>query len=93
LLSQDDVAPALWTAICRENGWEDSIVRKGNAHKAWQRNENSHLGSRRAGAAHCAYPGCHRWVAAGAELCAAGHPQSEDVELGASALESAAIPF
>jgi hypothetical protein len=75
LIGQDDVPATMWTAICRENGWEDCIVRKGAAYKAYLASDASHLDSRRAGAAHCAYPGCQRWIANGAERCAAGHPQ------------------
>lgn len=88
LLEQDDVPATMWTAICRENGWEDCIVRKGAAHQAWRRNPDSRVANRRAGAAHCAFAGCHRWVADGAEHCAAGHPQHADVDVAA-----AAIPF
>ena len=86
LISQDDVPAPMWTAICRENGWEDSIVRKGNAAKAWTRNEGSHLDSRRGSAAHCAFAGCGRWVAEGASVCSAGHPQHETAAV-------AAMPF
>jgi hypothetical protein len=89
LITQDDVPAPLWTAICRENGWEDAIVRQGNAYKQWQRNPDSSLSNRRAGAAHCAHPGCGLWVAAGAEFCSAGHPQSDD----AGATDAAAMPF
>lgn len=87
LIGQDNVPAPLWTAICRENGWEDCIVRKGAAFKAWTRSEASHLDSRRAGAAHCVYPGCHRWIANDAERCAAGHAQRE----GLPAVET--MPF
>lgn len=87
LIGQDDVPQTLWTQICRENGWDDCIVRKGNAYKQWQRNPASRLDNRRAGAAHCVFAGCGRWVAEGADRCTAGHAQTED----APALE--AIPF
>lgn len=86
LISQDDVPASMWTQICRENGWEDCIVRKGAAHKAWTRNPQSHLDNRHVGAAHCAYPGCGRWIADGADVCTAGHPQHDQAELQA-------IPF
>lgn len=89
LLGQDDVTAAAWTAICRANGWEDSIVRKGAAYKAWQAKDASHVGSRRAGAAHCVYAGCGRWVADGADVCSAGHSQTGDV----FADTAAAMPF
>jgi hypothetical protein len=75
LIGQDDVSAVLWTAICRENGWEDCIVRKGAAYQAWTRSGKDRLDPRRVGAAHCAYPGCPRWIADGAERCAAGHAQ------------------
>lgn len=87
LLEQDDVPAVMWTAICRENGWEDSIVRKGNALKSWTAKDASHLDSRRAGAAHCAFAGCGRWVADGADVCTAGHAQHENAVL------EAAVPF
>lgn len=92
LLNQDDVPQTLWTAICKANGWEDCIVRKGNAHKQWLRNPDSKLGNRRAGAGHCVYAGCGRWVADGADVCTAGHPQVEGAA-AAVALEREAIPF
>lgn len=80
LIGQDDVPAVLWTQICRDNGWEDAIVRKGNAYKQWQRNPQSSLANRRAGAAHCVNPGCGRWVADGADRCTAGHAQHEHAE-------------
>lgn len=80
LIGQDDVPGPLWTAICRENGWEDSIVRKGAAYKAWQANPESRLANRRTGAAHCVFPGCGLWVAEGADRCNAGHAQHEHAE-------------
>ena len=87
LIGQDDVPRTLWTAICRENGWEDSIVRKGNAFKAWERNPSSHLENRKHGAAHCVFAGCGRWIADGADVCTAGHSQTGET------LEAAALPF
>jgi hypothetical protein len=77
LIGQDDIPAAMWTAICRENGREEAIVRKGPAYKAYAASGRGHLDSRRVGAAHCARPGCPRWVADGAERCAAGHPRHE----------------
>lgn len=88
LIGQDDVPAPMWTAICRENGWDDAIVRKGAAYKAWLRNPESQLDNRRVGAAHCAHPGCGLWVRDGADVCNAGHPQSEDANL-----EAVAMPF
>jgi hypothetical protein len=29
MIGQDDVPAPMWTAICRESGWDDCIVRKG----------------------------------------------------------------
>ena len=90
LIGQDDVPAPIWTAICRENGWEDCIVRKGAAYQAWMRSGKGRLGSRRTErASHCVYPGCGRWVADGAEQCGAGHPQHNHV----AEPELAAIPF
>jgi hypothetical protein len=80
MIDQDDVPAPMWTAICRDNGWDDCIVRKGAAYQAWTRSGKDRLAGRRtAHADHCAYPGCHRWVASGAERCAAGHPQHDDM--------------
>lgn len=84
LIGQDDVPARDWTAICRENGWEDAIQRRGAAAKSWTaRREQLHS----ARADHCVYPGCCRWVAEGAERCTAGHAQHEDAEV------VAAMPF
>jgi hypothetical protein len=85
LISQEDVPAPMWTAICRENGWEDMIVRRGAAAKSWSA-RRARL--RHDPAGHCAYPGCGRWVADGAERCSAGHPQHEH-----AADEPAAMPF
>jgi hypothetical protein len=79
LIGQSDVPVAMWTAICRENGWGDCIVRKGAAYKAHVASGRGHLDSRRVGAAHCVYRGCQRWIANGAERCAAGHPQHKEM--------------
>jgi hypothetical protein len=76
LIGPDDMPAALWTQICRENGWEDMIMRKGAAAKSWS---GRRAKIRMAPAGHCVYPGCGRWVAAGAERCTAGHAQHEDV--------------
>ena len=84
LIGQDDVAARDWTAICRENGWEDAIVRKGAAAKSWT---TRRAAIRTAPAAHCVYPGCGRWIAAGADCCTAGHAQHEHAE------PVAAMPF
>ena len=53
LIGQDDVPAPMWTAICRENGWEDLIVRKGAAAKSWS--ERRKL-IRTARADHCIHP-------------------------------------
>jgi len=77
LIGREDVSATAWTVICRENGWEDSIERRGGAARAFQRklDANGGIMGRRAGAAHCAYPGCGRWVADNADNCTAGHAQ------------------
>jgi len=74
LIGQQDCPGSLWTAICRENGWEDMIVRRGNATKTWTARRAK---MRTARAGHCVYPGCGRWVAEGAERCSAGHAQHD----------------
>ena len=76
IIGQDDVPAPMWTQICRENGWEDLIIRKGNAAKTWTTRRAQ---MRHARADHCVYPGCHRWIANGSERCAAGHAQREDL--------------
>lgn len=89
IIGIDDMSARDWTIVCRENGWTDSIVRKGNAAKQY---ENSYrasggLAGRRAGAAHCAFAGCGRWIAEGAERCTDGHAQRSEVPA------VAAMPF
>jgi hypothetical protein len=74
IIGQDDVPAPTWTVICRENGWEDLIIRKGNAAKT---STVRRAQLRHARADHCVFPGCHRWVATGAERCAVGHAQHE----------------
>ncbi len=78
-----------WTAICRENGWEDAIVRRGGAARAFERKllESGGIQARPAGAGHCVFPGCGRWIKDDAGRCTAGHAQCDD----APALE--ATPF
>jgi hypothetical protein len=77
LIGQDDCKATDWTLICRENGWEDAIARKGAAALAYQSKlaERGGILGGRAGAAHCSYAGCGRWVADGAQACSAGHAQ------------------
>lgn len=89
LIGPDDMPAPLWTAICRENGWDDSIMRRGGAAKAFERKlaESGGVLGRRVAAAHCAYPGCGRWVSEGADRCSAGHKQHD------RAAELAAMPF
>ena len=77
LIGQDDVPAPMWTAICRENGWEDLIVRKGAAAKSWSERRKA---IRTARADHCIHPSCGLWVPNGADVCSAGHAQGEDVE-------------
>ena len=67
LIGQDDVPARDWTAICRENGWEDLVVRKGAAAKSWSSRRDQ---LRTAHADFCAHPGCGRWVKHGETLCA-----------------------
>jgi hypothetical protein len=33
LIDESDVPGPIWTAICKENGWDDAIVRRGAAAK------------------------------------------------------------
>ena len=89
LITEESVPASVWTAICRENGWTDAIIRRGAAAKAHDRREleAGGLGGRRRGAAHCAFPGCGRWIADDAEHCTAGHAQH------AHAAQVAAMPF
>jgi hypothetical protein len=88
LLNHEDVPDTMWTTICRENGWEDSIIRRGNAAKAYEQRVASTNGTmgRPGGAGHCVYPGCGLWIKAGADHCSKGHAQREGAEL-------AAMPF
>jgi hypothetical protein len=89
LVGQEDMSGPDWTIVCRENGWDDSIVRRGSAAKAFERklDRSGGIMGRRAGAAHCVFAGCGRWVAADADRCTAGHAQH------AHAAELEAMPF
>lgn len=80
IITDQDVPGPIWTQICRENGWEDSVIRRGGAARSFQHRyeESGGLMARRAGAAHCAYAGCGRWVKDEADRCSAGHPQHEN---------------
>lgn len=82
IIGADDMPAAAWTQVCRENGWDDAIIRKGRAVIAHELTYEP-VNRRRVNAAHCAYAGCGRWVAAGAEQCSAGHAQHEHAELEA----------
>jgi hypothetical protein len=84
LIGPDDMPLRDWNAICRENGWE-IVLNHGQA--ARRRELTSSPLEHQRGAVHCAYPGCGRWIAEGADRCTAGHSQSQD----APALE--ATPF
>jgi hypothetical protein len=79
LIDQGDVAGPVWTAICKENRWDDAIVRRGAAAKAYARHLRAAGGvlGRPRGAKHCVFAGCGRWVAAGADRCTAGHEQHD----------------
>ena len=73
LIGPEDMPAPMWTAICRENGWEDSIQRKGAAAKAWNHRqlESGGILSRKvAPAEQCSYAGCGKWVKHGQERCA-----------------------
>jgi MMPL family len=63
----DDMSATDWTAVCRENGWTDSIVRRGGAAKAHDRREleTGGFAGRRVSAA-------HRWR----RSCRLGHARS-----------------
>lgn len=73
VIGPEDMRPAQWTVICRENGWEDSIQRKGAAANAYARRmlEQGGILGRAATKPQCAYPGCGKWTSNGAEHCAA----------------------
>src|SRR5579864_7941667 len=77
LIGPDDMPAPMWTAICRENGWEDAIERRGRAAKSWTERRAKLRG---APAAFCVHPGCGKWIADGADRCAAGHAQHEHAE-------------
>jgi hypothetical protein len=81
LIGPGDMSQAAWNAICRAEGWD--IIR--NQGQAARRLTANAIG--RAGAAHCAHPGCNLWVAKDAAHCASGHAQGDDGDA------AAAIPF
>lgn len=94
LLEAGDISDREWTVVCRENGWEDQIVRHGKAAKDHLRRfeaEGGILGREKRGsnAQHCAFAGCGLWVKDGAEHCNAGHPQTES----AAPVAPDSIPF
>jgi hypothetical protein len=86
LITADDIPAPLWTQVCKENGWDDAISRKGFAAKAFQRAELEAGGlAARIGSVkpQCGFAGCGKWTANGAEFCA-DHDHTAAV---------AAIPF
>lgn len=78
MIGIDDVPRRVWTEICRENGWEDLIIRKGAAAKTWTRRRAELRGCR---ADFCAHPSCGRWIKSGETHCPehSGTPQLEEV--------------
>lgn len=84
LIGPEDMPLREWNAIARENGW-DVVLNHGQATRL--RGRRSEPTRHAEHAAHCAYPGCGRWVAADAEHCTAGHAQRE------GAAQLAAMPF
>jgi hypothetical protein len=76
VIGAEDMRPAQWTVICRENGWEDAIQRKGNAAKQFadRRRLEELAGGRALPKPQCAYPGCGKWTASGAEFCSTHNP-------------------
>ena len=76
LIGPEDMPAPMWTAICRENGWDDAIVRRGAAAKVYSRKllEAGGILGRDAGQPQCAYAGCGRWISNGAEYCADHNP-------------------
>lgn len=72
-----DVAAREWTAICRENGWTDAIVRRGGAAKAHEAKTGGRLATSGLRADFCAYAGCGSFVPAGATRCA-HHPATDE---------------
>lgn len=86
VIGPEDMRPAQWTVICRENGWEDAIQRKGAAANAYARRmlEQGGILGREASKPQCAFAGCGKWTSQGAEFCAAHNPDRAIVD---------AIPF
>ena len=77
LVGADDMSQAAWNVICRELGWP-IVLNQGQAKQRINRGqalEDVLIDVK----PQCAYPGCGRWIATGADRCAAGHAQSEDV--------------
>jgi hypothetical protein len=71
-----DMSQAAWNAICRENGW-DLTRNQGQASRRLSE-PAIHAPTK----PQCAYAGCGRWTAAGAEYC---HEHTPPLE--------AALPF
>lgn len=78
-ISEMDVPGPLWTAICRENGWEASVRRsKGTAAMMSRRGVSDVVAlAPRTAAPICAFAGCGKFVGRGADRCSAGHGQHE----------------
>ena len=76
LIGPEDMPSPLWTAICRENGWEDSIVRRGAAAKAYERTISAAGGflAREAGQPQCAYAAAGSRTNSAEEFCAEHKP-------------------
>jgi len=66
-IGPDDMPYRDWTVICRENGWDGEIMRKGAAAKVWTAKGTPNI---RATKRTCAFTGCGRWIARGEERCA-----------------------
>lgn len=71
LLDYGDVPRPEWTRICRENGWDDLIIRTGKAAKDYERSvaESGGFLGRGTRKAMCEYAGCGKWVKDGRTRC------------------------
>ena len=76
LIGPDDVSQAQWNMIARENGWP-IVLNQGQQAQALYRGKQPEPILGAAAKPQCAYAGCGRWVAAGAEHCSEHAPAVE----------------